>query len=328
MKKFYSLAVILISAFSFGQVSLPYYDGFAYGTGTALQTQTGWTAVNTGDDIAVVSGNLSSSSLPSSTGNKISFAGAGIDASLAITNQTSGTVYYSMLVNPISMAGVTDANGGYISNFIQTGTTYGATLWTKRVDDNTLQFGIEVRTATGTATTWTGNYSTNQTYFLVVGYTFNTGSTSDDAVKLWVNPTTGGTEPAPTITDTHTGTDLTGISGLLLRQDSATETPSLEIDELRIGTTWLQVAPSATSLAVSDIKNVKENFIKNTFVQDDEIVFGSQVKDVKIYNMFGQVVKTSAKVSTILNVAELTKGNYIVTGTVNNQPVSQKILKD
>jgi hypothetical protein len=29
-----------------------------------------------------------------------------------------------------------------------------------------------------------------------------------------------------------------------------------------------------------------------------------------------------------LNVAELQKGNYIVTGTVNNQPVSQKILKD
>ncbi|ROI00717.1 T9SS type A sorting domain-containing protein [Chryseobacterium daecheongense] len=85
---------------------------------------------------------------------------------------------------------------------------------------------------------------------------------------------------------------------------------------------------SNSSLAVSDIKNVKGNFIKNTFVQDDEIVFGSQVKDVKIYNMFGQVVKTSAKDSTILNVAELTKGNYIVTGTVNNQPVSQKILKD
>lgn len=82
------------------------------------------------------------------------------------------------------------------------------------------------------------------------------------------------------------------------------------------------------SLAVSDIKNVKGSFIKNSFVTDDEIVFGSQVKDVKVYNMLGQVVKTSAKDSVILNVAELTRGNYIVTGTVNNQPVSQKILKD
>jgi hypothetical protein len=83
------------------------------------------------------------------------------------------------------------------------------------------------------------------------------------------------------------------------------------------------------TLAVSDLSKVKGSFVKNTFVKSNEITFGAQVKDVKVYNMFGQIVKTaSVKENESLNVAELQKGNYIVTGTVNNQPVSQKILKD
>ncbi|PQA95616.1 nuclease [Chryseobacterium shigense] len=84
------------------------------------------------------------------------------------------------------------------------------------------------------------------------------------------------------------------------------------------------------SLAVSDVKAAKAgNFVKNTFVKSDEITFGTDVKDVKVYNMFGQVVKSaSVQQNGTVNVAELAKGNYIVTGTVNNEPVSQKILKD
>lgn len=83
------------------------------------------------------------------------------------------------------------------------------------------------------------------------------------------------------------------------------------------------------SLATADFAKVKGSFVKNTFVKNEGITFGSQAKDVKVYNMFGQVVKTaSVKENETLNVAELAKGNYIITGTVNNQPVSQKILKD
>lgn len=83
------------------------------------------------------------------------------------------------------------------------------------------------------------------------------------------------------------------------------------------------------TLAVSDFNKSKSSFIKNTFVKNEEITFGADVKDVKVYTLTGQVVKTgSVKNGATLNVAELQKGNYIVTGTVNNQPVSQKILKD
>jgi len=89
--------------------------------------------------------------------------------------------------------------------------------------------------------------------------------------------------------------------------------------------------PQGGTLAVTDISAnaVRPNFIKNTFVKNSEIVFGADVKDVKVYNMMGQVVKTaSVRENEPLNVDELQKGNYIVTGTINNEPVSQKILKD
>ena len=83
------------------------------------------------------------------------------------------------------------------------------------------------------------------------------------------------------------------------------------------------------TLAVSDFNKSKTNFVKNTFVKNDEITFGADAKDVKIYTLTGQLVKTaSVKANGTLNIAELAEGNFIVTGTVNNQAVSQKILKN
>ncbi|MFN1216686.1 T9SS type A sorting domain-containing protein [Chryseobacterium kwangjuense] len=83
------------------------------------------------------------------------------------------------------------------------------------------------------------------------------------------------------------------------------------------------------ALGTSENFRTKLNLVKNTFVKSDEITFGADVKDVKVYNMMGQVVKSaSVKENGTVNVSDLSKGNYIVTGTVNNEPVSQKILKD
>lgn len=86
---------------------------------------------------------------------------------------------------------------------------------------------------------------------------------------------------------------------------------------------------SGATLGVSDVKNGKLSFIKNTLVRNNEIVFGEKVNHVKIYGMSGQLVKTIVSLKTNnVNVTDLAKGNYIVTGTVNNQSVSQKIIKD
>ncbi|MFY1046939.1 lamin tail domain-containing protein [Chryseobacterium sp. GP-SGM7] len=95
-------------------------------------------------------------------------------------------------------------------------------------------------------------------------------------------------------------------------------------------TITLPTPQSSGTLAVSDVSNSKRSeFIKNSLVKTDEIIFGTDVKDVKVYTLSGQLVKTaSVKSNGTVNVAELAEGNYIVTGTVNNKSVSQKILKN
>ncbi|WP_294282976.1 T9SS type A sorting domain-containing protein [uncultured Chryseobacterium sp.] len=89
--------------------------------------------------------------------------------------------------------------------------------------------------------------------------------------------------------------------------------------------------PQAGVLAVSDISSgpVSNRFIKNTLVRNNEISFHADVKEVKVYTLSGQLIKTgSAGNNATLNIAGLQKGNYIVTGVINNTVVSQKILKD
>ena len=69
------------------------------------------------------------------------------------------------------------------------------------VADN-LAFGVSKGSNTADYTPF--NYSLNTTYLIVVKYTFNTGSTTDDEVKLWINPVLDGTEPPSDLTQTDT----------------------------------------------------------------------------------------------------------------------------
>jgi hypothetical protein len=94
-------------------------------------------------------------------------------------------------------------------------------------------------------------FADGQTLFIVVGYTFLTGSSTNDAVQLWVNPdptTFGATTPPPaTVTAAVTGSDIAQIDRLNLRQNLASNIPeAMMFDELRVATNWAEVTPPAT----------------------------------------------------------------------------------
>ena len=81
-----------------------------------------------------------------------------------------------------------------------------------------------------------------------------------------------------------------------------------------------------TSLSTGDIAKLKFNLVRNTKVTN-EINFGEKA-NVKIYSVTGELVKSaSVEKNTSLNVSSLPKGIYVVTGEVNGQSVSQKIVK-
>lgn len=159
--------------------------------------------------------------------------------------------------------------------------------------------------------------------------TFRAGAWDGNSEKTTLNiSATGATLSQATVTIvkgafSNFTVDITGATGAvtLTFEGSAASNSRFFIDDIVVST---------ATLGVVDAKNVKSaNFVKNSYVKNNEITFGADVKDVKVFNMFGQLIKeASVKQNGTVNVAELAKGNYIVTGTVNNQPVSQKILKD
>ena len=118
-----------------------------------------------------------------------------------------------------------------------------------------------------------------------------------------------GAAPSPTILNS-----ITRISG--------------DTNRNNIDFTIALASPQAGTLAVNENNASKASFIKNSVVRN-KIMFATDVQDVKIYSITGQLVKASSvKANETLDVAELQKGTYIVTGTVNNIKVTERILKD
>ena len=307
--------------------TLPYYEGFNYTAGNSLGAEQMWTNVNSGDLITATAGSLAFTGL-STVGNSVSFSADGIDCFSPITSTNSGTVYYSFLMKIGSMSGVTDANGGYLAGFGETNANLGATLWTKRVDDTNFNLGIEVRTANAANTTFnTASYQTGQTYFVVVGYTFNAATGADDVVSLWVDPVVGSPEPTATITDSHAATDIPSISRFFLRQDTATETPTnVQIDELRIGTAWADVVPATASLTDNNINGL--TMFPNP-VSGDTLNFTSTANaamSVQIFDLLGKEVLKSNVVNNTVNVAKLTAGVYVVKITEEGKTATRKLV--
>lgn len=310
MKKIYLLAAGLLTCLSFAQVSFTAvgtavtqnFDGM----GTTLPT--GWSAYRDsgsgtlGQDLAPVVDNGSSNS--------------GAMYSVGETNATDRAL------GSIASGSTVPAFGAQFTN------NTGSTITSINVNFTEEQWR-------------TGS---NATADEIVAFTFSTNATGlNDAAATWTPLTAGNlTEILTTATDnaavngnlpanqlnktfTITGLSLANGSSIWIKWTDANDFGSdclLAIDNLSL-------TPLSGTLAVSDISKTKLNFIKNSFVKNNEISFGADVKDVKVYTLTGQLVKSSSvKANETLNVAELQKGNYIVTGTINNQAVSQKILKD
>jgi len=329
MKKIYTLVTILAASFAANaQATLPFYESFDYTVPGALQTQTGYTALNSGDDINIVAGNLSYTDLPASIGNKINFAGAGIDAKHDITPVSADTIYYSFLVKINDISAVTDPNGGYFAGFGANDTNFGGTIWTKKVDNNTFKFGSELRTATGNGTTWTTtDYNVGDTYLVVGSYTFVAG-TNNDVAKLWINPTLGlTTEPTPTIEDQWTAsTDLASIVHFFFRQDSAMETPDLDIDELRIGTSWADVTPIDPSASTKENNIEGLNIFPNPANDVLNITSNSSAdKNVQLFDLTGKKVLDVTTVSQV-NVSTLKAGIYVAKINEAGKTATRKVI--
>ncbi len=246
MKRVYFLLVFLMASGSIFSQLLT--ENFEYTAGQALTANT-WTAHSGAgtNAISVVSPGLTYSGHPGSgVGNAASMINTGEDVNKTFSGPvTSGSVYASFLVNFSAIQ-----TGDYFTGFLQTTSIFPVRVYAKTDGAGGFFFGVSK--GSSAAVYETNARALNTTYLVVIKYTFNTGSTTDDEINLWVNPALGGTETTATIAGvTSTGGDATTIGAIMLRQGSATNAPSQKVDAILAGTTWESVTPSATVPALS-----------------------------------------------------------------------------
>ena len=313
----------LLSPATWAQVTLPHYDGFNYPAGSTLGGQGTWVNNNSGDSVQVVAGSLSYPGFPPSTGNRITFDGAGMDPTKRFDSTAIGTIYYSYLLKVTSIGGMGSDTAGYCSGFYQspTSTVSGGLVWHRR---NGTGFDIGISTRLTSDKSWSSGQSLNTVYLVVAAYQFVAGATND-STKLWINPnasTFGKTEPAPTLTAVNNTTDMTAVMRFFIRQDLANTTPLIEMDELRIGTTWADVtrAISATHIekdagAAPREFRLEQNY-PNPFNPSTNIRFsvvGTKDVTLKIRDVLGR------EVATLVNET-LTPGTYTAKWDATSYP--------
>jgi hypothetical protein len=297
------------------------YEPFSYTAPSNLGGQGGWVNQNSGDEVVVTSGSLNYTGLAASQGNKVEFGGAGLDPQKTFTATTTGTVYYSFLLN-VTDLGSLNTTGGYVAG-LRGGqlTTFGATIWLRAATGG-YNIGINPRTTAASTAYSSTVYTANTTYLVVASYQIVSG-TGNDVVNLYVNPVStsfGGTAPAtPSATATNTGgTDLTTVDGFFLRQDSTTTTPAnLQFDELRVATTYAEVTPAAaagdtTPPTVSSIVRASTNPTTSGSSVDYTVTFSESVTGVDATDF---VLTTSGV--TGASITNVTGSGSTYTVTVN-----------
>lgn len=293
--------------------TLPFNEPFPYTTGNSLNSEQKWTSVNSGDNISVVSGNLSYTGV-TSTGNSISFSADGAESRTLFTSTTSGTVYASFIATASDLANITnDLTNTYFALFTDNaGATTSARLWIRK-NGSQYQYGL----GTGTAPTdWTtALYNANDIQYLVLGYDF-----TNNLLSLFVNPTIGGSA-APTLSVTPT-VAFANLGGFMLRQDGTATTPTMIIDELTIDTvTNFTLANQSFSIAGLTITPNPVNngvFYINTDANAE--------RTVTVFDVLGkQVLKTTTSDSAI-NVSNLTAGVYLVQVVEEGKTATKKLV--
>ena len=226
------------------------YEPFA-GTGT-LQGQNDWaTHSGTGGQIQRIAGNLTLSGFATASGNRVTtIAGNSEDANKDLGSDLTGDVYASALINVSNLTGLT-TTGDYFMHFATTAGATGVTTFASRLfiraTATGFNLGIVNQSGTGSSTTYIGaEYTPGVTYLVVMKY-----NTTTNTASLWVNPTVGGTEPTPSLINSTGANTAPQIRSICIRQagSAAAGTGNIQIDEIRVGTTWAYVTPSGPILS-------------------------------------------------------------------------------
>ena len=298
-----------------GTNTIPVNEPFNYTVGTSLNFSQMWKNTSVGsDEILAVAGNLSYTGI-TATGNSVALAGTGSDTLLPFTDTTSGDIYASFLIKVTDLTGISTTTGStYFATFSNATNAYSGKIWIKS-NGTQFQYGINATTLT-TDIVWSPNlYNVNSTQYLVLGYNFTSNS-----LALYENPTIGGSANA-TVSATP-ATALTSIANFIFRQDSATSTPAMTLDELRITTTPNFTLSNQSFSQIDGLKMYPNPAKNNLFI---ETALNSDI-NVAIIDVLGKEVINSKVSNNTVTISGLTPGMYIVKITEEGKTSTKKLI--
>jgi hypothetical protein len=263
MKKTFLLFsyIICLTTVTFGQTLL-LNENFDYGT-TANSDMTlassNWIRHSGTQGPTYLATSLTYTGYPSSNvGGAVSFTYGSSGTNDGDINRVTSsdvtatsTVYASFLLN-LSAAKVYNGAGDYFFHLAPAiiGTTFRGRVFAMS-NGSGFSFGLSKSSETAVYSSNILNF--NQTYLVVLKYSFNTAATTDDEVTLYVYtssvPTSESAATVDKIGTTGSGTtsDPTDIGAIAIRE--GTNTPTGTIDGIRISTNWgLTVTGTATGV--------------------------------------------------------------------------------
>ncbi|MBM3916982.1 MAG: T9SS type A sorting domain-containing protein [Sphingomonadales bacterium] len=257
MKKGLLFILTILSVNVFAQA----FESFNF---TGLASANGWTVHSgtTGPITALTTpsaaGNsLSFSGLEASSGNRVSISGSVTEDINKPIVVTGTSIYFSFLMNVTDLSNM-NASGSYFIHLGANNSANAFQIFIPRLhialgtNPNQFKLGI-LNTTGGTSAQPTfiaQEFNPNTTYFVVVkASAANVGDPI--TASLWVNPIPGAAEPAASVISTGgtSGWPTNPPIAICLRQSTGIGT--MEIDEIRVGTTWAAVTPTAAASCVS-----------------------------------------------------------------------------
>ena len=321
-KIFKLLVLLFFTAISLNaQTSIT--ENFNYPAGDSLGAH-GWVSFSGGNTnvLSIVAPGLSFTGYKlSNIGNACKISNNGQDAYKSLVSPDSlGVLYFSIMVRIDSAK-----TGDYFFALLPSNSTTNFTCRVYAKDTlGAVYFGLSKNSASGGPITYTtASYSYGTTYLLVAKYKFNSGSTADDEVSLFVvSGIIPNTEPSVPSVGPLTGaaTDVGNIGRVSVRQGTATSSPTLIIDGILGGKSWSAIITGLQNISTVTNKFFLSQNYPNPFNPETNINFSipsNGFVNMRVFNSLGQEVNslvsdnlTAGTYNTRFNGSNLSSGVY------------------